>query len=81
MEQREQQAIQSLLDHDFELRKAFRQHADLEKQIKAFNGRPALTAAEEALRKTLQKRKLAGRDRMAAILARHREEMPATKSS
>jgi len=81
MEQREQQAIRSLLDHDFELRKTFRQHADLEKQIKAFNGRPALTAADEALRKQLQKRKLAGMDRMMAIVARHDALLPASKMS
>ena len=71
MEQREQQAIRPLLDQDFELRKRFRQHADIEKQIESFNGRPALTTADEALRKTLQKRKLAGMDRMMAIVASH----------
>jgi uncharacterized protein YdcH (DUF465 family) len=81
MEQREQQAIRSLLDQDFELRKTFRQHADLEKQIESFNGRPALTAADEALRKKLQKRKLAGMDRMMAIVARHDTESGVPKMS
>jgi len=81
MEQREQQAIQSLLDQDFELRKAFRQHADLEKQIESFNGRPALTSSDQAMRKTLQKRKLAGMDRMMAIVARYTGSSGALKTS
>ncbi|MFP6662751.1 MAG: YdcH family protein [Deltaproteobacteria bacterium] len=72
MEQQDQEVIQSLLDHDFELRRHYAEHVDLERQIKAFNGQPSLSSSEEMTRKSLQKKKLAGKDRMMAIVSRLR---------
>ncbi len=72
MEQRDEAIIRSLLDQDFELRRHYAQHRDFEREIDALNGRPALTTADEMARKTLQKKKLAGMDRMRAIISRYR---------
>lgn len=72
MEKRDEEIIRSLLDQDFELRRHYTAHRDLERKIDVLNGRPALTTDEEMARKTLQKQKLAGMDRMMAIVSRHR---------
>jgi uncharacterized protein YdcH (DUF465 family) len=72
VEQRDQEAIQSHLDDDFELRRHYAEHVDLERQIEAFNGQSSLSASEEMARKSLQKKKLAGKDRMMAIVSRLR---------
>ncbi|MEO2167596.1 MAG: YdcH family protein [bacterium] len=74
MDQQDQEVIQSFLDHDFELRRHYTEHADLERQIKALNGQASLSSSEEMARKSLQKKKLAGKDRMMAIVSRLRSE-------
>jgi len=68
MDKRDEELIRSLLDEDFELRKHYREHERLDHQIDRLNGKAHLSPAEEAERKQLQKRKLAGRDRMVDIL-------------
>ena len=73
MDKRDKELIQLLLDRDFELRRHYNEHVDLERQIKVLNGRISLNADEEMVRKDLQKRKLAGKDRIMEIIDRYRE--------
>ena len=72
MEKRDKELIESLMERDPELRKYYLEHADLERQLSAFNGKPHLSTDEEIERKRLQKLKLAGKDKIMEILARHR---------
>ena len=52
--------------------KAVEQHADLERQLGALQQKLYLTPEEEVEKKRLQKLKLAGKDKIMEILARHR---------
>lgn len=72
METKDEELIRSLLDRDPELRRYYEEHVDLEKQLAAFQGRMHLTPEEELEKKRIQKLKLAGKDRIMEILARHR---------
>jgi uncharacterized protein YdcH (DUF465 family) len=74
MEKHDQELIDQLIDQDPELKKYVDEHRDFEKLLEEFNRRPYLTAAETMERKRLQKLKLAGRDRIEQILARHRRK-------
>ncbi len=56
------------------MKKFWDEHNELERQLEDYNRRPYLTAAETMERKRLQKLKLAGRDKMEQILARHRQK-------
>ena len=53
------------------------QHSEYERQLDEFNRRPYLTTEESIERKTIQKKKLAGKDRIEAILAKHRAQSEA----
>ncbi|MFH1058120.1 MAG: YdcH family protein [Pseudomonadota bacterium] len=55
-----------------ELDQLWREHQELEATLEAMNERIYLTPEEQVERKRLQKLKLAGRDRIEAILAGHR---------
>ncbi len=72
MEKRDEELIRSLAEQNDELRSLYDQHVVLEKELAEFNGRLHLSAEEELEKKELQKRKLAGKDRIMAILAEHR---------
>ena len=72
MEEKDEQLIQSLLDREPDLRRYYEEHVDLERQLGALQQRPYLSPEEELHKKRLQKLKLAGKDRMMEILARHR---------
>lgn len=74
MEKREEERILSLFDQVPELRGLYAEHQDLEKQLDKLNHKHYLTPDEELEKKRLQKLKLAGKDRMMAILAAHRGE-------
>jgi uncharacterized protein YdcH (DUF465 family) len=74
MEKQDEELIGQLLDRDPELKKYVEEHRDFEKKLEEFNRRPYLTTAETLERKRLQKLKLAGRDRIEQILARHRQK-------
>ena len=74
MEKREEDAILSLVDQVPELQSLYMEHQDLKKQLDKLNHKHYLTPEEELERKRLQKLKLAGKDRMMAILAAHRVE-------
>jgi uncharacterized protein len=74
MEKREEDAILSLVDQVPELQSLYAEHQDLKKQLDKLNHKHYLTPDEELERKRIQKLKLAGKDRMMAILSAHRTE-------
>lgn len=72
MEKQDEELIKSLAETDPELREAYQDHADYERQIEAFNRKGLLSADDEVERKRLQKLKLAGKDKIMEILGRHK---------
>lgn len=73
MEQRDLELIETLVEEDPELANLWKEHRGLETQIQTMDDRVYLSAEEQMERKRLQKLKLAGRDRIEAILADHRQ--------
>jgi uncharacterized protein YdcH (DUF465 family) len=73
MEFKEEHAIVSLLDKDPELKKFYEEHREFEKKLAEFQHKHHLTPEEELEMKRIQKLKLVGKDRMMAILGRHRQ--------
>jgi uncharacterized protein len=74
MEQRDLDLISEWQEKDLELRKLWQEHLEYEEQLASFNKRVYLTASEELERKTLQKKKLKGRDQIERILTRIRQQ-------
>ncbi|HSR13535.1 MAG TPA: DUF465 domain-containing protein [Thermodesulfobacteriota bacterium] len=74
MEKRDLDLIQRHLADDPELKRYWEEHEDLERRLEEFNRRLYLAPEEELERKKLQKRKLAGRDRIEAILSKYRSQ-------
>lgn len=74
MEHKDLELIERLSPADPELAQLWREHLELETQLDSLGARIYLTPEEQVERKRLQKLKLAGRDRIEAILARHRQE-------
>lgn len=74
MEDKDLELIERLQGQDAELGQLWREHQELEAALEAMNQRLYLTAEEQVERKRLQKRKLAGRDRIEVILAGHRQQ-------
>jgi uncharacterized protein YdcH (DUF465 family) len=72
MENSEKMAIVSLLDTDPELKQYYEEHQELEKKLDEYQHKIHLSAEEEVEKKRLQKKKLAGKDKMMEILGRHR---------
>ncbi len=72
MEKHDEELIKQLAENNDELRDLYEEHVALEKELAVFNGRLHLSAEEERQKRDVQKRKLAGKDRMMAILAEHR---------
>jgi uncharacterized protein YdcH (DUF465 family) len=72
MEKKDEELIHSLLEREPELRRYYEEHVDLERQLGVFQQKLYLTPDEEVEKKRLQKLKLAGKDRIMEILARHR---------
>lgn len=68
MEQRDLQLIEEWKSKDPELKRLWQEHLDFEEQLERFNKRVYLTTAEELERKTIQKKKLRGRDELERIL-------------
>ncbi len=73
MEKWDEELIARLLPHDEELRKYIEAHRRYEEQLEQFNQRPYLTTQEALEKKRIQKLKLAGRDKIEAILAKSRQ--------
>lgn len=72
MEDRDLQLIEEWKTKDLELKRLWQEHLDFEEQLERFNKRLYLTTAEEVERKTIQKKKLRGRDEIERILVRIR---------
>ena len=73
MEQRDLELIQKYKEQDEQLQKLYDEHVDYEKQLDTYNDKSYLTPAEEMERKTLQKKKLLGRDQIESILSKYRK--------
>ena len=73
MEAKEEALIQSLIGTDPELRRHYEEHVDLKRQLENLRQKSFLTEEEELEQKRIQKQKLAGKDRIMEILARHRQ--------
>ncbi len=74
MDVKEEELICSLLDTDPELRRHYEEHAQLKQRLQELREKPFLTEEEEIEEKTIQKQKLAGKDRIMEILARHKRQ-------
>ena len=72
MERRDLELIQKHIPNDPELKKYIEEHEGFEQKLQEFNRQVYLTADEEMEKKKIQKLKLAGRDRIEAILAKYR---------
>jgi hypothetical protein len=73
MEAREEELIRTLIDGNPELRKFYEEHVALERRLAELREKPRLSAEEEIEKKRIQKKKLAGKDRIMEILANHRQ--------
>ncbi len=71
MEEHERSRIEALLDRDPELRGLWQEHLDLESKIARLEVLPHASPTETLTRRQLQKPKLAGKDKIAEILARY----------
>lgn len=74
LEKRDEELIKSLVGQDSELKKYYEEHLDLERQLRGLQHKAVLTPEEDLEKKRIQKVKLAGKDRIMEILARHRAE-------
>ena len=72
MENRDLEIIQKYTSSDPELKRYWDNHQEYERKLEDFNRRLYLTPEEEVERKRIQKLKLAGRDRIEAILKKYR---------
>ncbi|MCY4386257.1 MAG: hypothetical protein OXC18_04035 [Desulfurellaceae bacterium] len=74
MDVKEEELIRSLIDTDPELRRHYEEHAQLKQRLQELREKSFLTEEEEIEEKTIQKQKLAGKDRIMEILARHKRQ-------
>lgn len=74
MEQRDLELIEKHRKMDAELNRLWQEHLEFEEQLDVFNKRVYLSPTEELERKTLQKKKLKGRDQIERILVRLRHQ-------
>jgi len=70
----EEALVEQLKKEDKEFWHLFQEHQYLEKKLERLNKRRYLTPEEEVERKIIQKRKLLGKDRMAEIIRRYKQE-------
>lgn len=72
MEQRDLDLIGKWKESEPELKRLWDEHVEFEEQLEGFNKRVYLSPSEELERKTLQKKKLRGRDQIERILVKLR---------
>lgn len=72
MEKSDEILIAQNIDNDIELKKHVEEHASYERILEDFNKRVYLTTEEEMEKKTIQKKKLLGKDKILKILAKYR---------
>lgn len=76
MDKQDIDLIERLLPENEELAALWREHQQLDVQLDAMGQRTYLSPQDEQEVKKLKKVKLAGRDRIEAILAQYRQENP-----
>jgi uncharacterized protein len=74
MEKTDLELIEQWKEKDPDLKKLWDEHLEFEEQLESFNKRVYLSPTEQLERKTLQKRKLQGRDQIERILAKIRQQ-------
>ena len=74
MEKRDLELVQKVISSDPELKRHMDEHEGFERRLVELNRLLYLTPEEEMERKRIQKLKLAGRDRIEAILAKYRSQ-------
>ncbi|MDR3153482.1 MAG: DUF465 domain-containing protein [Deltaproteobacteria bacterium] len=72
MEVQDETLIQRLLPEHPELQKLMEDHLAFERRLEELNSLPYLTQEEDLEKKSLQKSKLAGKDRIEIIIAPYR---------
>jgi hypothetical protein len=80
MEQHDEELIRILLPSHADLKAAYEEHGKLKQRVDDLRSQPYLSPAEEVEKKNLQKRKLAEKDRIMAILAEHRKTQVASSA-
>jgi uncharacterized protein len=73
MEENDLQLIRKLIPKNKVLKELWDEHLDYEQKLEQLNKRRYLSTEEEMKRKELQKLKLKGKDKIAAILRGHRD--------
>lgn len=74
MEKRELELIEAWKDKHPELKRLWEEHLEFEEQLDRFSKRVYLSTSEELERKTIQKKKLMGRDKIERILRQIRTQ-------
>jgi uncharacterized protein YdcH (DUF465 family) len=74
MEKRDLELVQKYISSDPELKRDMDEHEEFECRLAELSRHLYLTPEEEVERKKIQKLKLAGRDRIEAILAKYRSQ-------
>ena len=74
MEQQDIEIINRLVNENEEMARLWTEHRELEAKLSNMENKMYLTAEEQVEVTRLKKVKLAGRDRIEAILAEHKEE-------
>jgi len=74
MEKRDVELVQKYIASDSELKRHMDEHEEFERRLAEMSRLLYLTPEEEMERKKIQKLKLAGRDRIEAILAKYRSQ-------
>lgn len=72
MEEKDADLIERLAREDEEFRRLLEQHRNLDREIKEYEKRPYLTPSQALEKARLKKLKLASKDKMEAILRKHR---------
>ncbi len=74
MEKRDLELVQKYIASDPELKRYMDEHEEFERRLAELSRHVYLTPEEGMERKKIQKLKLAGRDRIEAILAKYRSQ-------
>ena len=76
MEEDDLKLIERLVLGNKVLEHLMKQHYEFERKLEEYQKKPYLTPEEEVEKRRTQKLKLAGRDRIEAILVSHRQKQP-----
>ena len=73
MDQRDLELITKYAEADPELKSLYEEHVAFEKILEKMESKPYLTPAEETELKEIKKKKLSGKTRIEALLAKYRK--------